>query len=366
MILSKYIFKEIFKVQAVTLSVLVVMLVSQSVIKYVGRAASGQIPSSIISQMVIYSLPSVLYIMLPLSLFVGVLVALGRISTDSEMVVMRSVGFSTASILKIVMWLALGTAVASATVSLYVEPWAVRSQDKLLDDAKKNPQYMPVEAGRFVNFSYKYTVFLNDVSTSRSGNKDTSNIYLFSQPFNTAEGFVITSTSGHVQYDEDGNQWVHLIDGNRYEGPLASGEFRRMHFEKAEFPSDINSGKRDEQNTISGLTTAQLMESDDPKAKIEIQWRISPIFVCFIMTMVAVPLGLINPRQGRFARLGPAILLYISYYMLILGFRNMMNSGIMWMYPGLYSVPLIFLLFVALPLNTGSGILNTLRNIRKK
>ena len=88
-------------------------------------------------------------------------------------------------------------------------------------------------------------------------------------------------------------------------------------------------------------------ETDDMKWHKFFAW--AAVF-CFIMTMVAVPLGLINPRQGRFARLGPAILLYISYYMLILGFRNMMNSGIMWMYPGLYSVPLIFLLFVALPL----------------
>ena len=60
---------------------------------------------------------------------------------------------------------------------------------------------------------------------------------------------------------------------------------------------------------------------------------------------------MINPRQGKFARLGPAILLFVSYYLALLSIRNLLNSEKIPLYPGMYIVPVIYLLFVAVPLN---------------
>lgn len=87
------------------------------------------------------------------------------------------------------------------------------------------------------------------------------------------------------------------------------------------------------------------------KSVVEIQWRIAPVLGCFIFAILAIPLSMINPRQGKFARLGPAILMFVSYYLVLLSIRNLLNSEKLPLYPGMYIVPLIYLIFVAIPLN---------------
>ena len=67
--------------------------------------------------------------------------------------------------------------------------------------------------------------------------------------------------------------------------------------------------------------------------------------------MIAVPLSMVNPRQGRFARLGPAMFIFVFYFLILLLIRNILNSGSMWLYPGMYIVPIGFLLFVVIPIN---------------
>ena len=94
MILNKYIFKDIFKVQIVTLVVLLSVFLCQTVIKILGQASVGNIPIGVVSELIVYSLPSIGFILLPMSLYVGIIVSLSRMSSDSEMVVMRSSGLS--------------------------------------------------------------------------------------------------------------------------------------------------------------------------------------------------------------------------------------------------------------------------------
>ena len=109
-ILERYIFREILKTQLVVLIVLLVVFLSQSLIRLVSRAAVGSIPAELITSLAMCAVPDIGAIMLPLTLFVAVLITVGRICSDSEMVVMRSVGFSPARVMGITLTLAFMTA----------------------------------------------------------------------------------------------------------------------------------------------------------------------------------------------------------------------------------------------------------------
>lgn len=102
---------------------------------------------------------------------------------------------------------------------------------------------------------------------------------------------------------------------------------------------------------MAATPTGELLASASLRDQVEAQWRIAPVLSVFVLVMIAVPLSMVNPRQGRFARLMPAILIYASYYMFIFSVRNLVNSGRFPLYPGLYIVPVVFLIFVAIPLN---------------
>lgn len=75
----------------------------------------------------------------------------------------------------------------------------------------------------------------------------------------------------------------------------------------------------------------------------ELQWRLSIPLLVFIVTLLAVPLSKVNPRQGRFLKLLPAVLLYMSYLALLITARGMLDKGKIPLGLGLWWVHLIFL-----------------------
>ena len=94
-----------------------------------------------------------------------------------------------------------------------------------------------------------------------------------------------------------------------------------------------------------------LLGSSNPKALAEWQWRIALPLSIPVLTLIVVPMAVVNPRQGRYAKLLPAILLYLSYFLLLSAGKGALERGSLPALPGLYSVPLLFLLLFALPLN---------------
>lgn len=350
MIFSKYIFKEIFKTQIVIFAILLIIFLCQSLITLISRAAVGSIPVELISSLALCAVPEIAMIMLPLTLFLAVLLTLGRICSDSEMVVLRSVGFSPAVVMKITLCLAALSAVLVAVNSLYLVPEASRTKNELKETAKNNPQFLPIESGRFVSLGDRFTIYIEEVE-DENGDKSVDHIYVMEQPFNRLEGAVTTARSGYLQTDDDGVRWLYLFEGQRYEDNLHQGSFRRVDF--AEFRSPVAHDEEQiaEDDDKSSLSTAELLASDVVEYQVEAQWRISSIFAVLVLTMAAVPLSMVNPRQGRFAKLMPALLIFASYYMFLLSVRNLVNHGQFPLYPGLYLVPLLFLLLVVLPLN---------------
>ncbi|MCR5085257.1 MAG: LPS export ABC transporter permease LptF [Succinivibrionaceae bacterium] len=352
MIIRGYLLKEIFKSQMVTMVVLMTVFVSQSIIKYVSRASTGSIPVDLISSMVVYSLPEIATLMLPLTLFIAILTSIGRICSDSEMVVMRSTGFSPQNVLFIAAVLAVGTAAVALVSSAVLEPMAAARQVELRASAQNNPEYLPLESGKFLNFE-AHTIYIEKVdSKGGDAHKDISRIYSMTSPGMGVPMSAMVARDGFVEIDEDGVQWLALKDGIRAEGPLEDRSFRLSRFESAYAPISRDPEQSRKVLEIYQTPTLELMEFTDPLAIAELQWRFAPLFACLILPMIAVPLSMVNPRQGRFARLFPAILIYASYYLALLAVRSMVGSGSFPSTPGLFVVPGAFLICLAIPLNT--------------
>ena len=358
MIIQRYLFKEILKVQVVTFSVLLLVFLCQSVIRYIGRAATGETPGDMVFSMVLYSVPSICYLMLPLSIFVGIIVAVGRICSDSEMVVMRSAGFSDKAVLKIALLLAFLTSLVCAFNSLYLMPEAALAQQNIRLAAQKNPRYLPIESGRFVNFNTddaQYVIYIENVSGKNAKNeRNLGNLYVMSNTFTKKDSSFTASIKGDLNYDSEGYQWLNLGPGNRYETDHTHKSYRSISFDSFKLPVGFNVDEREKQQDISVVSTKHLLGANDHASRLELQWRIAPIFAVLILTMIAVPLAMVNPRQGRFSRLWQAILLYAAYYLFLLAVRNMINAGRMWMLPGLYLVPVVFFVLAVLPFNMQS------------
>ena len=337
------------KAQIVVLVVLIAIFSGQSIVRLMTEAAVGSLPPRLILLFLTYSLPNVLGYLFPLTLYVAIIITLGRICSDSEMVVMRAVGYSSVRIMIVTLLLGLLSAIIVGSISIDLKPRAANASFELEQQAATNPEFLPIASGRFVSFG-RFNIYVENVSGLTTEQKEASNIYVIENG-NSGVLSIASAQEGHLTIDEDGVRWLVLKNGRRYEY-LADGSYRQAMF--SDFKAPISGNVTEETrnaNEMSRMYFSELLASPDIEAHLEAQWRIAPILATLVLCMIAVPLSMVNPRQGRFARLLPAIIIYLAYYLFLMSIRNLINTGFLPLYPGLYLVPLLFVLFVGIPLN---------------
>jgi lipopolysaccharide export system permease protein len=133
-----------------------------------------------------------------------------------------------------------------------------------------------------------------------------------------------------------------LYDGRRYEGVPGSGEFRVVQFAEGGIPIRLGElagalGKAELKST------RELVQSSDRADIAELQWRISTPILALVLMVLAVPLARLRPRQGRFGRIGVAILAYFLYSQLLAAARTWVESNVVPEFIGMWWVHAIAL-----------------------
>jgi lipopolysaccharide export system permease protein len=91
------------------------------------------------------------------------------------------------------------------------------------------------------------------------------------------------------------------------------------------------------------MTNQQLLAQGQPVHMAELQWRISLVILLPTLALLAVPLSKVSPREGRFARLVPALLLYVAYFGLLVVSRDLVARERLPVAIGLWWVHLLFI-----------------------
>ena len=124
---------------------------------------------------------------------------------------------------------------------------------------------------------------------------------------------VISARRGRrVQDPVDGSLSFVFFDGRRYEGEPGTRDFRIVQF--AEHGIPVRPKEQAEAEVpVEVKTTAELLGSSDPLDRAELQSRISAPLSLFALMLLAVPLSRSRPREGRYARLGVGMMIYVTY-----------------------------------------------------
>ncbi len=157
---------------------------------------------------------------------------------------------------------------------------------------------------------------------------------------------VVMAEEGGIERRTDGSQWMVLSNGKRYEQAPEELDYSILHFERYRVYLREQEGNQS-QRRLWSLPTKQLIGSEDLTQIAELQWRISLPLTIPILTLMVVPLAAVNPRQGRYAKLLPAILLYLSYYLMLSAARSALEEGKIPPEVGLWSVHAL-MLFISL------------------
>ncbi len=321
MILSRYLTKEIFKSQLAVLFILLLIFFCQQLVRVLSSAVSGRIPTDLVLDLLGLGMPMMAQLMLPLSLFIALLLTLGRFYAESEITVMRACGMGSWLLIKSAIFLSVFTTALATYNAFWVTPWSVSKQAELLAEAEVNPRFSALSEGQFMEAS-GYVLYINKITEN-----SINDVFVF-QPTkkkNVAPS-VVTAKSGTLTGLPNGDQVLLLENSSRFEGTYQTTDFKVTHFNKY----SAYLGYKDVDSTGNKLERAgfkELLNNQSRYAKAELHWRLALIFAVPLMALLAVPMSSVNPRQGRFAKILPALLLYLIYFLLQSSLKSMGASG---------------------------------------
>ncbi|RJG51526.1 LPS export ABC transporter permease LptF [Motilimonas pumila] len=340
MILFRYIFKETFKTQMGVLFVLLLIFVSQKFVRVLADAVSGNIPHDLVFTILWLNLPSLATLMIPISLFIGVLFAHGRLHAESEIVVMTACGYSPRRILNATMALAICTAIAAGFNTFYISPMANEKERKVFEEAEADAGLATLIEGQFHSLPDNAGVVY--VEKYEKGFR-LKNLFAAHWPNSPdRRPSTITAKSGRVT-EENGAKILTLYDGYRYEGESGRKDYQVTQFESFSLILE-NKDVKEARRKVDTIPTLELIGSDDLSHQTELQWRMALPISILVLTIVVVPMASVNPRQGRYAKLLPALLLYLSFFLLLSASRSGIEDGSFPLFT-MWSIQAIFLTF---------------------
>ncbi len=307
-ILSWYIFKETLQTLAVVTAVLLMILVTNSFAQVLGDAAGDKLPKDVVLEVMALTSIQYLIILIPIGLFLAIMLTLARLYRDSEMDAILSAGIGSIGLYKPLAILAITLAIGTGWLSLVVSPNAIAEVEAIAQDTRHRASLKMVEAGRFMNIGSGETVLYAETVTD-SGRLQ--NVFVQRRTNERLE--VVVAEEATQSESADGNTKVlKFFRGRRYEGIAGSPEFRIIEFDEHGIPYVLPAATPPE-SLPETQPLADLMATNSPEARAELQWRLSVPLAVLVLTVMAVPLSRGRPRQSRYSGLAAGVLIYIMY-----------------------------------------------------
>ena len=318
--------KEMAATAGIALGVLSAIVFVTLSVRTLGTAALGRYDLSAVVPFITFAYLRVLPILLSLALFGGVLLTLTRYWQDSEMVVWYGAGLPPIGWAKPILRLALPITLIIACLSLVVIPWVSRQKaDYESYLSAKKQESTTLTPGVFAETSQGHRVyFVEDVGDSgKVGN-------IFIQSTQQGRTGIVIASHGRIEVMPDGDHFLVLQQGRRYEGVPGKADYRVMEFSDYGFrlaPDQIPQRTSQPHE----LSTPALIRNPTPDNQSELVWRMGYPFSAPILALLAIPLAIYNPRVGRSFNIILAALVYALY-------NNIMGLSQTWVSRGLMSV----------------------------
>jgi lipopolysaccharide export system permease protein len=350
MIIFRYLTKEIFQTLFAVTFVLLLIFLSNQLVRYLSYAASGKIPASILLQLMGLEIPYLLAVLLPLGLYLGILLTYGRLYSDNELRVMQAYGLSTGKLIAITGSFALMIMMIVIVLTFWVNPLIASQKDKLIAKGISTQNlFDSLMPGRFqLSGDDKRVIYVEQVSRNH---KEARNIFVAEQK-NTSWA-VLSAASGYQMRDpRTHDRFVVATEGYRYEGTPGLLDYKIIQFKKYAIRVP-NPEFHSERQLEEAIPTSTLWKNNfNPKNAAELQWRISLPLSLLLLAMFAIPMSHISPRQSRYAQILPAILIYVIYVNLLFVARDWVEHDYlppivgMWWVHGLFLGVIMLFVFV--------------------
>jgi len=327
-IIDRYISKELLLTWLAVTLVLMLILLSSTLVQLLGKAAQGRIPGDAVWPLLMFTGGRYLIVLIPLSLYLGVLLSFSRLYKDNEMAAMGACGISLMRLYRPLLMVAIPATGILMYLTLFLMPWVSQQAELLKTDIKNRSELTGLVAGRF-NASKKADAIMFLQRQSDDG-LQMHNVFLHRSDKKDKNSKAAKPQIDHIesadlarQYsDANGRNFILFEKGQLYEGEPGQSNFRITRYEKKgvylpEQPKTKISHRK------KAVPTIDLWNSKRVDYRAELHWRLSLPIGAFLLAVLALPLSYTTPRKGRYSKLALAILIYLIY-------SNLLGIGESW------------------------------------
>ncbi len=293
-------------------AILLGIIVFTQLVRLLGKSASGTLAVDGVLALLGFSALNYLPVLLSLSLFLSILLTLTRSYRDNEMVVWFCSGIGLTQWIRPVLWYALPVVGVVALLSLVLSPWAMSQADEFKRRLDSRDEVSVAAPGMFRESKQADRVFFIenvDVGKNRVGN-------IFVQSVQHGKIGTMVAKQGLQETAPNGDRFLVLLNGRRYEGVPGQSDFRIVEFERYAMRIEAVEVRPDFVRPKS-LTTLHLLHSRSNWNMSELGGRLGLPISALILALLAIPLSFVNPRAGRSFNLIAAVVIYMLYNNLI-------------------------------------------------
>jgi lipopolysaccharide export system permease protein len=307
-----------------------------------------------VGSIMLYLSVSLLPIILPMSLLFSVLLTYSRLSNDSEIVALKSLGLSMGYLALPAMILSFAATLMSAQTSFYLAPWGNRQFEVLINDLGRRKAAATLRDGVFSEAFFDLVVYANKVDSKAGLLTD---VFIYDERDPKAPVTIIAKQGHLIQENTRAglSAFLRLTDGNVHR--THQNTYTKVDFTSYDInlfnPYDISERKKSAQSMTLDEVAQELKRTDlDTKERgklsIEYHRRWSLPFACIIFALLGVGLGTVtNKRSSRGAGFVMCLVLLISYWVLYLSAEAVARSGWLPAPVSLWLINGIFFLFAA-------------------
>jgi lipopolysaccharide export system permease protein len=310
-VIFRYLFAEVSRTWLVVAGVLLFLTLGLGFARFIADAAAGELPVNTVLELALFKLVENMEIVLPVSMLLGVLLTLGRLCRDNEMAALFAGGAGLRTVYAPFMTLALLVAIVAGVASIALAPRAEQAMERVGAEGATTV-LETLAPGRFRTFLEGDAVFYAESRDADDNLRDVFIRVVRDNENGEATQTVVTADRARQQTDDETGRVTLVLDnGWRYEGNPGDAAYRVIQFAEHGVQLAAPSGQGSQE--VGGQSLATLLASDDPKAAAEWQTRVSVPVSILILALLALPLGRVPPRAGRYARVIAGILIYVIY-----------------------------------------------------
>ena len=321
--------------------ILVGIVIAQRAGYFVQLAAKGVLPNDAISTLLGFNMVKFLPMILSLSIFLAVLLTLSRWHRDSEMVIWFGAGLSIMQWIRPILTFALPVITVITLLSILVMPWAVQKGEAYRVQLKSRDELSSISPGVFKESSGGSRVFFIE------GFDELGNVVknIFVQTTQHQKTGVVVAAQGSRKKEKNGDNFLVMEKGRRYESKPNSAEVSTTEFERYAVRVQTKEAAP-EPYTRQAVPSLQLLQNRDVGNNAELQWRMAIPISALVLVLLAIPLSFVDPRAGRSLNLVFALLIYIIYNNMLSIFQAWVTQGKLSALIGLWPVHVFFLVLV--------------------